>query len=824
MRALVRLHTSCRPGRHFTSVDLPGTGALVPERLANTGFGAAAAVIAADSRQRTAKHTVFTHSGHQKSFRFRSLQFDFSSWSTTRTKGSGSSNTGCCCRATTTHIQAPLSASNTIAMDGAPDFPRAQPKAYVRAPPGGDTLVVSISLGPKTCNLKRPTDEPLDKALTRLAKNLMTKPSKKDKRKKLGSAEVAVGSSGTDTSMDDARQLLAVLYEDAAGNRPLDRSLPNGVAWMRGALLEVGGERFVVEVNPPTVDKLSIDRLAMVGYPIAAAVMVSYADPSACRWRWTAWRPGGSSPDPKWVDLGCNTQHYTPKPEDKGSVLKVECTPVAVRRRHQQQQQPPATATGSGGGGGDAELPTASAAAVEDGDGEMWLGETVSVMTGKVQHGPQICSATVRCVHTLTPVQPPGFRILSYNVLADQYAGSDYAQNVLFNYCPKECLDPGYRRPLMLRELLGYQADVMCLQEVDEKAFSDFLTLHLGLQGYEGHYTNKQGKVREGSATFWRTSRFTALAHHDIRLREAFTRPLPPLHAQFEPLLAASQELTAALQQVNTIAQATLLAPREGQDEGGDGGCLCVVNTHLFFHPYAPHIRTMHTAAILEEAAAFIERCAADPALASKLRGRRPTVLFVGDLNSDLNDGIPGVIELLRRGKLPADYWDWVQGAAFKWGMGEEDAEAMAQGTAQIAAAAAANAKNTGAVAASGDGAVAPATAIGVESASASLSSLFFADGHAFDSAAASPHSPIAVTGIDITSPFTLRSADDLKTPYTNFTSGYDGLLDYVWYEDPALRVVSSVPIPTEAELGSYIPSPAFPSDHLAVVYDMEWQ
>ena len=33
---------------------------------------------------------------------------------------------------------------------------------------------------------------------------------------------------------------------------------------------------------------------------------------------------------------------------------------------------------------------------------------------------------------------------------------------------------------------------------------------------------------------------------------------------------------------------------------------LCVVNTHLFYHPYAPHIRTMHTAAILEEAATFV--------------------------------------------------------------------------------------------------------------------------------------------------------------------------------------------------------------------------
>ncbi len=45
------------------------------------------------------------------------------------------------------------------------------------------------------------------------------------------------------------------------------------------------------------------------------------------------------------------------------------------------------------------------------------------------------------------------------------------------------CLDPDYRRPLVLRELLAYHADVVCLQEVDERTFTDYLRLHLGLQG-----------------------------------------------------------------------------------------------------------------------------------------------------------------------------------------------------------------------------------------------------------------------------------------------------------------------------------------------------
>lgn len=40
--------------------------------------------------------------------------------------------------------------------------------------------------------------------------------------------------------------------------------------------------------------------------------------------------------------------------------------------------------------------------------------------------------------------------------------------------------------------------------------------------GYDGHFTNKQGKVREGSATFWRASRFVRLHTQDILLRDVF--------------------------------------------------------------------------------------------------------------------------------------------------------------------------------------------------------------------------------------------------------------------------------------------------------------
>ena len=40
-------------------------------------------------------------------------------------------------------------------------------------------------------------------------------------------------------------------------------------------------------------------------------------------------------------------------------------------------------------------------------------------------------------------------------------------------------LEPEYRKTLAVQEMLGYRADVLCLQEVDEKAFTGYLLPHM---------------------------------------------------------------------------------------------------------------------------------------------------------------------------------------------------------------------------------------------------------------------------------------------------------------------------------------------------------
>ena len=68
-----------------------------------------------------------------------------------------------------------------------------------------------------------------------------------------------------------------------------------------------------------------------------------------------------------------------------------------------------------------------------------------------------------------------------------------------------------------------------------------------------------------------------------------------------------------------------------------DEEALCVVNTHLFYHPWAPHVRILHVAAMMDEAVALAGSTQRALGLC-----RRPALLFCGDLNSDLSWGMPG--------------------------------------------------------------------------------------------------------------------------------------------------------------------------------------
>jgi 2',5'-phosphodiesterase len=54
--------------------------------------------------------------------------------------------------------------------------------------------------------------------------------------------------------------------------------------------------------------------------------------------------------------------------------------------------------------------------------------------------------------------------MVSYNLLADQYASTDHALDNLFAFCPREYIAIDYRKQLIAAELLDYRADILMLQ------------------------------------------------------------------------------------------------------------------------------------------------------------------------------------------------------------------------------------------------------------------------------------------------------------------------------------------------------------------------
>lgn len=142
-----------------------------------------------------------------------------------------------------------------------------------------------------------------------------------------------------------------------------------------------------------------------------------------------------SSSSDSWLEVG-RGRSYTPSTDDVGHVLKLECTPV--------------------------ENASGNAVAAPS-----------TILTSRVIPAP---SPTPRRMVPIAdgPSDNPAmggnsggsgsggtFSLLTYNVLADLFATSE-----MYSYCPPWALSWAYRRQNLLKELLGYKADIMCLQEV----------------------------------------------------------------------------------------------------------------------------------------------------------------------------------------------------------------------------------------------------------------------------------------------------------------------------------------------------------------------
>ena len=111
--------------------------------------------------------------------------------------------------------------------------------------------------------------------------------------------------------------------------------------------------------------------------------------------------------------------------------------------------------------------------------------------------------------------------IATYNVLATAYINPQW-----YPFCTSESLDPLYRIPALIDHLVRLQADVLCLQEVEEPVYAAAET-RLAPLGYAGSFTRKRQGKPDACATFIQTGVCERVEVIEVEYRDAVRQDGP---------------------------------------------------------------------------------------------------------------------------------------------------------------------------------------------------------------------------------------------------------------------------------------------------------
>jgi len=382
----------------------------------------------------------------------------------------------------------------------------------------------------------------------------------------------------------------------------------------------------------------------------------------------------------------------------------------------------------------------------------------------------------------------PLLRIVTYNILADQNAFQSN-QMPFYPYVPKEILLKSRRMPLIIQELLAYRTDVMCLQEVDEAVFETLLQPVFGhplLGNYDGYYACKSNEgTREGLALFLRRDRFEAVSEKDrklFQLNDLVTKYLigndPEAgedSATFSDLLARHDELRTCL--TLRLGHVVQMLPLIDKFTGTQ---IWIVNTHLFFHPFASHVRLLQIYAISRQLITEQQR---NKNNVENDEGR--SLIFCGDLNSSLHNAAG---KLLVDRYVPTNFRDLKTHLnRFRWEVEGDEGHVLQEETTEYTTSSRPEKEE--------------------DFLSMSLPEAF-------------PH---------------VQSAMLVEPPFSHYIPHFSATLDHILVSNAsehsdneghqkhvALIPVSSAPMPDFQHVPDFMPSANLPSDHVSLVCDLK--
>ncbi|KAF5385920.1 hypothetical protein D9615_002602 [Tricholomella constricta] len=359
------------------------------------------------------------------------------------------------------------------------------------------------------------------------------------------------------------------------------------------------------------------------------------------------------------------------------------------------------------------------------------------------------------------------FSVLSYNILCEKYATER-----LYGYTPAWALTWDYRKELILTEAMNYDADFLCLQEVDIAAYEDYFLKHLKAQDYEGvHWPKSRYKTMkdterrqvDGCATFYKASKYTLVEKQLIEFSAV---------AMQRPDFEKTDDMFNRVLIKDSIAVVCLMEDKHTRTR------FVIANAHIHWDPAYRDVKLVQAALLVDELEKVVNNFAKYPppppptpdepdtgstdpedlsASSSSLKPKPPPprpapnytdgskipLIICGDFNSVPSSG---VFEFLSTGQLSASHPDFMQ---HKYGRYTSEGMRHRLG----------------------------------------LKSAYAAPGAG-------------------------------EPPLTNYTPSFQGSIDYVWYSSASLAVNAVLGEVDKGYLEKVVgfPNAHFPSDHVCIV------
>ncbi|XP_018431807.1 PREDICTED: protein angel homolog 2 [Nanorana parkeri] len=202
------------------------------------------------------------------------------------------------------------------------------------------------------------------------------------------------------------------------------------------------------------------------------------------------------------------------------------------------------------------------------------------------------------------------FSVVSYNILSQDLLEDN---SHLYSHCRRPYLFWNYRLPNILRELEEMNADILCLQEVQEDHYQEQIKPSLEALGYLCEYKVRTGSKPDGCAICFKSDKFSLM----------LVKPVEYLRRNI------------ALLDRDNIGLLLMLQPKMGKEAPS----ICVANTHLLYNPRRGDIKLTQLAILLAEITK----------VAQMQDGKFCPIILCGDFNS-----VPGspLLRFIKEGRL----------------------------------------------------------------------------------------------------------------------------------------------------------------------------